>query len=353
MHAQDYNLFSKLLHNVLLGIKPVAQMGFEIERMLFAKGDLSHVTDGKHVFVSGLARSGTTILMRSLYESESLASLTYEDMPFVLAPNLWKQMSSKKSSNALKERAHKDGILINDKSPEALDEVFWKVFLEDNYIQKDRLLINKIPSEILDLYDLYIHLILKKNFDGARLRYLSKNNNNVLRLNALFQKFPNAFVIVPFRDPLQHAISLLTQHHNFCDIQRKDKFTLNYMTWVGHHEFGLNQKPFYLEDDLLFRRLTEYDKRDINFWLLTWLNYYSYVLNHYSEKAILFCYEEFCKDAGPVMDALAKRIDLSGFKFKPAHFELKIKEDETADKKILDACNAIYEKLLQKVVVEH
>ena len=352
MRTSDYNLFSKLLHSVVLGIKPVAQMAFEIEKTLFSKEDLSQVTDGKHVFVSGLARSGTTILMRSLYESGCFASLTYEDMPFILAPNLWKQISPTKSINELKERAHKDGIFVNDKSPEALDEVFWKVVLEDNYIQKDRLVINKIPSDTLDLYDQYIHLIIKRNFNGLKLRYLSKNNNNILRLNFLFQKFPNAFVIVPFREPLQHAISLLSQHRNFCEIQRKDKFTLRYMTWIGHHEFGLDQKPFYLEDDLLFRRMIEYDKSDINFWLLTWLNYYSYILHHYSEKTILFCYEAFCKEPGPVLDDLCKRIDLSGLEFNPVHFALKIKQNENADKRILDECGAIYERLLRKLVIE-
>lgn len=352
MPASDYNLFSKLLHRVLLGIRPVAQISFEIEKALFLKGDLSQVTDGKHVFVTGLARSGTTILMRTLHEAESLTSLTYEDMPFILAPNLWNQISLKKSSNELKERAHKDGIFINDKSPEALDEVFWKVLLEDSYVQKDRLLINEISSDTLEMYELYIHLIIKKNYSGIRSRYLSKNNNNILRLNFLFQKFPNAFVIVPFREPLQHAISLLIQHQNFCEIQRNDKFILSYMTWIGHHEFGLNQKPFYLEDDLLFTRLIQHDKSDINYWLLSWLNYYSYILNNYSEKAILFCYEAFCKDPESVLRDLSEKIDLSGFEFKPANFEMKFRRNEHADKKILDECGVVYEALLQKVIAE-
>jgi len=347
MRASDYNLFSKLLHNVLLGKRPVAEMSFEIEKTLFLKGDLTDITDGKHVFVSGLARSGTTILMRSLYDTTHFASLTYEDMPFVLAPNLWKQMALKKSNHALKERAHKDGILINGKSPEALDEVFWKVLLENNYIEKDRLLINKIPPAILDSYEQYIFLVIKRNFNGNRLRYLSKNNNNILRLHSLLEKFPNAFVIVPFRDPLQHAISLQTQHHNFCKIQNEDKFTLNYMTWVGHYEFGLNQKPFYLEDDLLFNRMLEYDKNDINFWLLTWLNYYSYILKHYAQKVILFCYETFCKDPGSVLQDLSERIDLSGIAFKPMDFELKMKENKHADKGILGECGEVYERLVR------
>ena len=53
-------------------------------------------TDNKHVFVSGLARSGTTILLNALYESDEFASLSYKDMPFVLAPNLWSKLSPNK-----------------------------------------------------------------------------------------------------------------------------------------------------------------------------------------------------------------------------------------------------------------
>jgi hypothetical protein len=345
MRASDYNFSSKLLHQVLLGSKPIAQLSFDMEKTLFGKGNLLEMTDGKHVFVSGLARSGTTILMTSLFETQSFASLTYEDMPFILAPNLWKQLSPKKPGRDLKERAHRDGILVNEKSPEALDEVFWKVLLEDNYIQKDRLLINDIPAHVLDLYEHYIHLIIKKNFTGTKLRYLSKNNNNILRLNALLQKFPLASVIVPFRDPLQHAISLLTQHHNFCEIQREDKFTLDYMTWVGHHEFGLNQKPFYLEDDATFQRMMAYNKDDINFWLLTWLQYYSYIQSHFAGKVILFCYENFCREPRAVLDSLSQKIDLPQFEFRPVDFEMKSKKNEDADKVILDECSRLYEKL--------
>ena len=40
-----------------------------------------------HVFVSGLARSGTTALLNALYQSGTFASLSYDDMPFILAPN--------------------------------------------------------------------------------------------------------------------------------------------------------------------------------------------------------------------------------------------------------------------------
>ena len=48
-----------------------------------------------HIFICGLPRSGTTILMRSLYETKKFASLTYRDMPLLLSPNLWNKISSK------------------------------------------------------------------------------------------------------------------------------------------------------------------------------------------------------------------------------------------------------------------
>ena len=40
-----------------------------------------------------MARSGSTILLNSIYKTDIFASLTYADMPFVLAPNLWSKIS--------------------------------------------------------------------------------------------------------------------------------------------------------------------------------------------------------------------------------------------------------------------
>ena len=73
-----------------------------------------------------MARSGSTILLNSIYKTDIFASLTYADMPFVLAPNLWSKISliRSKSNLILKERAHKDGIKISTSSPEAFEEVF-------------------------------------------------------------------------------------------------------------------------------------------------------------------------------------------------------------------------------------
>ena len=54
----------------------------------------------------------------------------------------------------------------------------------------------------------YVGAVLVSDPEG-RTRYLSKNNNNILRLPALARAFPQALILIPFRDPLTHAASLL------------------------------------------------------------------------------------------------------------------------------------------------
>ena len=109
-------------------------MSFAIENALIKK---PQELPGNHVFISGLARSGTTILLKYLYETGAFKSLTYSDMPFVLMPNTWKKISRKKTKSSKHERAHNDSIKIGPDSPEAFEEVFWRVFFGKNYIRDD------------------------------------------------------------------------------------------------------------------------------------------------------------------------------------------------------------------------
>ena len=87
--------------------------------------DHNELVSKQHVFISGLARAGTTVLMRKFHATGLYRSLTYRDMPFVLAPNLWRRLSlisRREIENA--ERAHGDNLFVNIDSPESLDEVF-------------------------------------------------------------------------------------------------------------------------------------------------------------------------------------------------------------------------------------
>jgi hypothetical protein len=100
---------------------------FDVEQLIFLKKDDNF--DDEHVFVAGLARSGTTILLNAIHQSNQFASLTYDDMPFILAPNFWKKISPNISHDKLQERAHGDGVRVSTNSPEAFERFFGKRLL--------------------------------------------------------------------------------------------------------------------------------------------------------------------------------------------------------------------------------
>ena len=127
---------------------------FDVEKSIFLKKDDNF--DDNHVFVAGLARSGTTIFLNAIYQSNQFASLTYDDMPFILAPNLWKKISPKKIHGELQERAHGDSIRVSSNSPEAFEEVFWKTFSDDLIIREElfiKFILSVVPEVSFQRHD--------------------------------------------------------------------------------------------------------------------------------------------------------------------------------------------------------
>ena len=194
----NYSWLQKKFHQTALSSKFIRETTFDIESLFIP---YQKNIEDKHVFVAGLARSGSTILLNAIYDSNLFASLSYLDMPFILAPNLWKKLSKKNINyNKLIERSHKDGIKISINSPEAFEEVFWKTF-ENSEDSKKK-------------FERFINLVTYKY---KRKRYLSKNNQNIRRVKYLSSIFPNSKILIPFRDPLQQATSLLLQHNRFIE----------------------------------------------------------------------------------------------------------------------------------------
>ena len=102
---------------------------------------------------------------------------------------------------------------FNFQSPEAFDEVFFS-FCKKN---------------IKDELKIYISLIL---YSKSKKRYLSKNNYNYLNLELLKNVFPNSFFIIPFRNPLDQANSLLKLHKHFLVLHKNDSFVKKYMSYL-------------------------------------------------------------------------------------------------------------------------
>ena len=287
----EYSSLDKLQHRLALQFLPLAELSFDIDQKL-VRQDLAQTEDERHVFVSGLARAGTTILMRQFHETGLYRSLTYRDMPFVLAPNLWRKLSNGSTAHSqATERAHGDNILVSADSPESLDEVFWRIFTGSEYIRSDRLVPHQPDTEEQKRFVRYVNAILNAQDEPVH-RYLSKNNNNILRLPAIRQAFPNALILIPFRDPASHASSLLRQHSNFKKLQAADPFVRSYMTWLAHHEFGLDHRPFDFTDT--FAPDTSSDT--IDYWLELWCSTYNWLADQAPSDAFFVCYEDLCSN---------------------------------------------------------
>lgn len=307
--VHSYGLFDRILHHVALGAAPIREMFFDLE-MGMSKPDPAVIAGERHLFVAGLARAGTTMLLRQCYATGAFVSLTYRDMPFVLAPGLWGRLSKRNAKAAVAgQRAHGDGVIVDVDSPEALDEVFWKTFESKAYLRSDRLVPMHASDETITRFRRYVAAILAAHNATAteqpQNRYLSKNNNNILRLSDLARAFTNCVIVVPFRHPLTQAQSLLRQHQRFADGPGNDKFTRQYMAYLAHHEFGPGHRPFVFDDSL-----PTGDPHGLTYWLDLWTNTYGWLLDHLPEQAVLLGYESFCDDPQGTWQALAQRADL-------------------------------------------
>ena len=299
----NYSWLQKRLHHLVLSSQFMREVTFDFESSVIS----STRNYDNHVFIAGLARSGTTILLNAIYESNIFASPTYNDMPFVLAPNLWSKLAFHNKNTDLVQRAHGDGINVSTESPEAFEEVFWKTF-DDTENQSE------------DKFKTFVKLIIHKYHKN---RYLSKNNQNIRRLDLIHKIFPKSKILVPFRDPIQHAYSLLSQHKKFNQDSKDDEFIYRYMSWVGHTEFG----PSYIPPHR--KNLSFKNDEDINHWMEQWYLIYKGLLDyqHRNQNLIFICYEQLCTSKEYWLNILeALEVEkLYDFNFKESKKEISLK----------------------------
>lgn len=275
-----YSRLQKLLHDLVLGKKFINKSLYEIEKIIYLKN--IDIKDNAHLFITGLPRSGTTTLLNFINSTKQFASLSYKNMPFVLSPNFSKLFNKKKIT--LKERLHGDGILYDNNSPEALDEIFLNY--DDEFVKKE--LMN------------YIKLIL---LSENKEKYLSKNNLNYKRIKFFQSIFPNCIFLITIRDPLYHANSLLKQYINFSKLQKQNNFIRRYMNYLHHNEFGLDHKPW--NKPIYYRDLNK-----IDYWIEQWFLFYNKILNEYKSynNCFFIIYEEL--ENPDYLKELLKKINL-------------------------------------------
>ena len=337
-HTEGYSELSQLLHRMALNNYGIAYKLFQLEAKKFSKKGIK--TNNQFVIVSGLARSGTTSLMNRLSESGPFISLGYSNMPFLTAPNTWMKFYHPKGTKK-KERSHNDGIKIGLESNEALEEYFFKVLDNEKYIEEDSLKEYDLSEEHYQNYIDY-QAVVRNTGKSKQSIYLAKNNNFILRYRSIRKLNSEFLAVFMFREPLSHAASLLEKHKLYSQMQLEDPFVLEYMNWLGHHEFGLNQKPFQFSGSKI--SFIE-DKLNMDYWLQIWINYYSYLLSIEKEKILLIDYEVYCNEPKLAIERIYKELQLEMEieDFKP--FDNKRKATSVCSEELKIKANKIYEKL--------
>lgn len=307
----NYSALDRLLHRLAFAGPTVQLMAADCEDLLFAS-DIRDVRADAPIFMTSLPRAGTTILLSALNQLPGLGTHLYRDMPFVMAPLLWSRMSRPHQKQAkLQERAHGDGMKVGFDSPEAFEEIIWRTFWPQKYGTEgirlwDRRDVDAKAQKFMEEHFRKI-VAIRCGEHASSGRYLSKNNANIARLDYIATAMPNAKILVPVREPADHAASLLKQHRNFLAIHARDPFAKAYMADIGHYEFGELHRP------ILFPGVAElrgrYQTGDIDYWLAYWIAAFEHVLSMRS-RVILVSYEEICADGALAIERLCKRLGI-------------------------------------------
>lgn len=349
----SYSRAERLLHRLAFASVPAQIALADIEEGLF--GSSAGIAIERPLFVAGLPRAGTTLLLQILAELPDFTSHTYRHMPFLLCPFTWQRLSGAfRKESALAERAHGDGVAVGFDSPEAFEEVIWKAYWPEKYGKTSIGLWGREDrnGEFEAFYFQHIRkvLALAAKEEGGAHRYLCKNNANIARLSLLPALFPDCRIIVPVRRPLDHARSLRRQHVQFSALHAEDAFARRYMEWLGHYEFGAALKP--IDFGGWMAREGEgldppaLDPLGLDFWLAYWAAAHDALLSTPSAHVLFVDYDGLCREPSPGLTRLARvcgleetRLDAAASRFRaPTPYEAA----EDYDPARLDRAEEIY-----------
>ena len=308
-----YSALDKLLHRIAFSNINVQLWIESIEDSLFGK-EYADISIDRPIFITSLPRAGTTILLKALSGVPCLATHLYRDMPFVMAPILWSRVGAafQRRGNAI-ERAHGDGIKIDYDSPEAFEEVIWQTFWPEHY-EDDVIRVWKANESKADGIEFLLRhfkkiIALRSGENTRSCRYISKNNNNIARIELIHSTLPQGKILVLVREPISHAQSLLKQHRNFSRLHAEDPFVFQYMKDIGHLEFGELHRPIAFDGfDPVASNLKS---SDFDYWLAYWIAAFDCVRKH-REKVAIVSYERLSERDIEYLSSVCNFIGIQG-----------------------------------------
>ena len=317
------------------------------------------------VYVCGLARSGTTIILEMLARHPETASHRYRDFPFIFTPVIWDWFYRRAGTAGQEaaERAHKDGIMVTAESPEAMEEMIWAALVPGVHDPGAGNVLGPGASypRFERAYRDHIRKLL--HVRGAR-RYLAKGNYNLSRMGYLLRLFPGARFVIPVRDPVGHIASLMKQHRLFTEQAARDPRVTEHLSREGHFEFGPGRIPINFGDGAAAAEVARLwqEGEEVRGWARYWAEAYGFAARALSESpelreaAVVIDYRNLCRMpyeslrlihshcglhvGEEALRELAGRIAYPGY-YKPSFSdeEMKVIEQETSG--ALEAVSAL------------
>ena len=289
----------------------------------FLKTELQDVKIDTPVYITSLARSGTTIITEILSKHDNVCSHTYGDFPAVFTPywNNWLRHRKQFLSGKKIERTHQDRIMINNDSADAFEELIWMYFYPKLHQSK---IANEWPIENNpDFVEYYIKHIKKHLLIKNKSRYIAKANYNISRIKEILKIFPDAKFIIPIRHPVNHIASLMKQHEIYKKAGQNNSRVDDQLAASGHFEFGNLRQVINMGNSQYTEITLDLWKKDqeTKGWAHYWQGLYDEVcqLKKQSKQlndAIKFIkYEDLCHQSKETIENILQHCHLDGATF--------------------------------------
>jgi len=301
------------------------------------------------VYISGLARAGTTILLEILSRHPAVATHQYRDYPLILVPYWWDRLLRymETKTAAPRTRAHGDRIQVTQHSPEAMEEAIWMAFFEHLHDQRVSNVLDRSTSNpaFAAFYREHIGKLLLAR--GAA-RYVSKANYNVTRFAYLQEVFPDARFVLPVRQPETHLVSLMRQHRRFCEGLADNPKGREHLRRVGHFEFGPERRAINTGPEGRAAGVAELWARgeEVRGWARYWASVHGFLAAQLARDDTLRCavmvlrYEDLCAEPEATLAALFAHVELEppaglieayrGKLAAPSYYDQRLTDEEAA-----------------------
>lgn len=282
--------------------------------------ELESIQIQQPIYVTSLARSGTTVLTEMLAAHSNVSCHRYSDFPFTYIPFWanWLREKTRFSKSTPKERIHGDRIMVTNDSPEAVEEVLWMYFHPQLHAGNGGDYFDPLHQHeaFESFYRSHIQkLLLVRN----KQRYLAKGNYHITRIPYLLKLFPDAKFVIPIRNPVNHIASLMKQHRFFVKSQKSDDKIRKQLGRAGHFEFGLDLQWIETDQPKRKKQIEALwgSGEEVAAWSEYWASIFQHVLDiskldSVYDQAIKFVpYERLCSNTGTWIDNIFDHCNLS------------------------------------------